>query len=536
MKENRQFAALAAGLLVLGLLLRFYQIDKLELWLDEALTGYLAHSEDWLHRVHNSPPLYFLLTRAWAALFGLEETSLRTLSALSSGLLVPLSMYAGRSIFSRNAGIAAGLLVAVSPISIYYAQEARPYALLVAELMLVYWMLWHTSFGHSRVAWAVLLAATTAALYTHNLAVIPVGLGYLLAVAHAWRLHDWKRCRVYLAAGAASAILFAPWLLWWTGTTEFHPQDMAWLAQFWNASATFQLPLDSLFSFYHAATALGGNVVQKQFFGEPVLAGMKVLGAAALLVLCLSAACAAYGSAKMRTGAAALTVLLVAPLLVLLAISFWKPVYLPGRYDLIAYPAFVLLAGLALAWLKDQIGARYGAVAAYLLCAVFLLPPGLRTLQFHGSEPVQNAEAAANYLAEQVGADDLVLMEDYRGIRTVYYLQLASYTWKNGQCENLEQEHTFTCRFLPLAMESAPAAVMRHQRAQANGALARDAAEVAADRAYNDIFLLIKSLETTGDGLTVNRSIAPVLGALQDEGYSIAEARPGLNLLRLRTR
>lgn len=534
LSKDRAFALWAAGLFGLGLLMRFHQIGEFELWLDEALTGYLAHSDDWLQRVHNSPPLYFLLVRAWAGFFGLEEASLRALSALSSALLVPLAMYTGRSVFSREAGLAAGIVVVLSPLGLYYGQEARPYALLVSELMFVYWMLWRTAFATHRGDWLLLLCGTAAAIYTHNLAVIPLALGYLLALVHAWTHADWARLRSYFMVGGAAVGLYIPWFVWWLNTTEFHPEDMQWLMDIWNLYTTWRLPLDSIFVFYHAADLTGANVIGTQFIREPALAGMTLLSIVGVLVFSALTAHTLWLNEQLRPGAAAALVLLVGPLLALLAISVWKPLYLRGRYDLIAYPAFVLLAGLCLSMIVQQLHGRRGKLVAYALCVVLLAPPVARTAQFYGAEKERTAAPAADYIHQHAEEGDLVLMEGRRGIRTLYYLRLSGYVWENGECRHPDLKRRFACRLLPISMETAPAAITRHWRAQRDGSLTRNAESIAKAQSYRDLFLLVKQLNDDSDPLQISGSMAPVVAELYELGYVIHQTRADLRLLHFR--
>lgn len=531
--NGRTFAIVAFFLFALGLGLRLLQIGEVEFWLDEALTGYLVHTEDWLYRVHNTPPLYFLLLRGWSALFGLDEASLRSLSAVSGAALIPLSMYAGRAIFGRDAGIAAGVVVLVSPISIYYAQEARPYALLTVELMLAYWMIWRVETHDRAATWVLLLLGTTAAIYTHSLSVIPLSAAYLIAVVKAYQRRQYSHVRLFLATGAASCFLYLPWFLWWINVTDFNPIDMEWLDYVWSSLPIWRFPVDSLFSFYHAASVEGQSLTGKQFHGTPALNGLPILSALALLTMLGLMLHAAVRKHRRRTDVVSLAILLFFPLFALLAVSFSKPVYLQGRYDLIAYPAFVLLSGFLLARLRDLVGTR-APVAAYALILTLLLPPMVRTVQFYMSDGgAGNSDAVAQFVADNATEGDLVLLEKGTGILTVYYLQLRGYHWTDRQCRNASEHREFDCRFLPLSLETAPAAITRHGRAERDGTLSTDAAAIVRDKRYDRIYLVAARLESNGNRLNMERSTGPVIEALADLGYAIVDVKPELDLLRL---
>ena len=115
--------------------LRFATIDQQSYWYDEAITASLLDGSllDVFRGVldtESTPPLYYVLGWAWAQVFGSDEASLRSLSALAGTLVVPVAFAAGRVVATARIGLAAAALAAVSPMLIWYSQEARAYALL----------------------------------------------------------------------------------------------------------------------------------------------------------------------------------------------------------------------------------------------------------------------------------------------------------------------------------------------------------------------------------------------------------------------
>lgn len=119
--------ALAVGL-------RFWRLDGQSLWADEgnsaalALRSWADISQAAAADIH--PPLYYWLLSLWVKLFGLSEIGLRSLSAVVGAATVGLTFDLGRRLFGRVAGLLAAFLLAVAPLPIAYAQEARMYALL----------------------------------------------------------------------------------------------------------------------------------------------------------------------------------------------------------------------------------------------------------------------------------------------------------------------------------------------------------------------------------------------------------------------
>jgi mannosyltransferase len=120
---------------VLGGALRFAALGKQGLWSDE-LHGVELAGRDLLaiwenSRVDLHPPLYYALV--YILLQGLPptEANVRLLSAISSLAAIPiLGIYLERN-YGRAAAIAGMLFLTLSPVQIYYAQEARAYAMSV---------------------------------------------------------------------------------------------------------------------------------------------------------------------------------------------------------------------------------------------------------------------------------------------------------------------------------------------------------------------------------------------------------------------
>ncbi len=166
LKPLHHYLALAA-LLLLGLSLRFWQLESKPLWLDEVLTGLftLGHSTqdlplnqflplralDQIFRFQPNqtcaviaqrlatesvhPPLFFCLLYAWMGwcLSWLPPGSwiwaMRALPALFGVAAIAASYWLNRLAFSPAAGLLAAGLMAVSPFAVYLSQEGRHYTL-----------------------------------------------------------------------------------------------------------------------------------------------------------------------------------------------------------------------------------------------------------------------------------------------------------------------------------------------------------------------------------------------------------------------
>src|SRR5262245_255326 len=132
-----------AAVLALSLALRLHELGDRSLWLDEGISLWLARRpwDDLLPTLathDESPPLYFALLHLWRA-GGENEAALRLPSVLAGVLAVALGAALGTALGGRGAGLLAALFLAVSPVQVHHAQEARMYAQVSALTLAVTW-------------------------------------------------------------------------------------------------------------------------------------------------------------------------------------------------------------------------------------------------------------------------------------------------------------------------------------------------------------------------------------------------------------
>jgi mannosyltransferase len=161
--------ALFLAVLAVAAFLRFDKLGAPSYWLDEILgdmlTTHHAHGPWWhwltgLEREHGS--LYYAAQLA-ARAFGPDEFAGRLPAALFGLAAIPLVFLAARVLGGWAAGAAAAIVLAVSPLHVYYSREARPYALLMLLTAVLLWALLQDRFG-------VAIAAMIAMVYTSAVA------------------------------------------------------------------------------------------------------------------------------------------------------------------------------------------------------------------------------------------------------------------------------------------------------------------------------------------------------------------------------
>ncbi len=259
---KRNYLALLA-ILLLAFAVRVYHLDSQSLWYDEAVTAQVASQgiaelTRWTAD-DIQPPLYYYAAAGWLRVAGRGEWALRFPSAFFGTLTVPLMWAVALRLFGRRrsgraAALAAALLAALSPLYIYYAQEARMYTQLtflglLAGYALLRWTMddgrwtmdhrsrtmddgrWtmdHRSQtmeqsssmvdGPSSVPWWLLfIIASAALLYTHYFGVfllIAYGVCFMIGWLIAWARGStrWRTLVAFAVACLGIALLYLPWL------------------------------------------------------------------------------------------------------------------------------------------------------------------------------------------------------------------------------------------------------------------------------------------------------------------------------------
>jgi uncharacterized membrane protein len=250
--------SVAIALLILGTFFRFYHLDEKVYWLDEARTSlrmsghtktefiqatykgeaigldtlqqYQRPGEaDWgdtfnaLRGNAEHTPLYFVLARLWTETFGYSVATIRSLSAVISLLVFPCLFWLCRELFKEESVAWVALaIVAISPLHVLYAQEARPYSLWTAMTLLSSAVLLWAMRSPHRNRWIVYGTTIALGLYTQLLfALVAIAQGLYVVIAQQAYGADHraiapKRRSIvlgYLLATLGGVLAFVPWLV-----------------------------------------------------------------------------------------------------------------------------------------------------------------------------------------------------------------------------------------------------------------------------------------------------------------------------------
>ncbi len=256
--------SLVIVLLIIGIFFRFVNIDRKLYWCDEVYTslrisGYLQQEMDRefrdghlvsVHDLHKYQypnlekntadtikgliaeesqlsPLYFVLVRWWVDLFGHSIAIVRSFSAFISLLTFPCLYWLCRELFeSRLIAWIAISIVAVSPVHIVYAQEARPYSLSIVAVLLSSAALLHAMRLQTKKSWGIYVASLTLGLYTQLFfGFVIIAQSIYIILLERWRLTQ-KLLHYFLAVGLG-VLTFAPWM--WIFITHPTPGNLRWV-------------------------------------------------------------------------------------------------------------------------------------------------------------------------------------------------------------------------------------------------------------------------------------------------------------------
>ena len=208
------------GLLVLivlgGALLRFAGLGSESIWLDEVTSILIARMDvpsmvAWTAAdIH--PPLYYFVLHFWLG-FGESEFAVRSLSAVFGVCTIVIVYALARELFDPGVGLLSALLLALSPMHIWYSQEARMYAMVTALSLMASYLLVLALRTRKTRYWLGYLLFSVLALYTHYFALFVLLFQNLFIVLWLWRhkaeRHLWRR---WLLIELGVGLLFLPWV------------------------------------------------------------------------------------------------------------------------------------------------------------------------------------------------------------------------------------------------------------------------------------------------------------------------------------
>ena len=355
-------------------------IGRKPLWLDEALDVQWTHLgwHDYLSLTFRSEmgqAVWLLLLKPWLSIAGHGEVAARAPSVLFAAAACALLVPVGRTLLgSRQAGAAAGLLMACSAFVVHWEQQARTYTLaLFASVAVTYLFL--RALRSSGWRWWLLYALVgVVAVYTHFF----VGLVLVAHAAAAFAFRP-RPGRPAIYAGFTVVLLALP-------------------------AAAFAIDMSPARGFIPPLTLDGFTAELHLLAG-----GRWAIAAAAVAGAVLAAARVDRWKALLLLG------WLVVPLAATAALSIGHPSFI-ARYLICVVPA----ASLCGAYLLTRIPRWWGAAAVVATCAWALGP----VADWYRSPFSEDWRAAAAYVdTSRAESDHLTVTTDWLTLVSGYYMK-----------------------------------------------------------------------------------------------------------------
>jgi len=325
--------------------------------------------------------------KIWIGLAGDREFALRFPSVFASILMIPVAWAAGRRLREPAAAWAGAILTAASPLYLWYAQEARMYALLALESALLLFLLLPSGRGASlsprrQIAALMTLLAMILTHYTAFLLVPALGL---------WALAQPRRDLRRVALG-----LLIPLLPLGLAVPVLYQRLTSGLD--WVYRDYFFVPLNVILTDLLRASAFGLFP-----YGDPrswplqwLWVGMIGVGIWTL-------------SQRMPGASVLLLGVFFGPPLGLYALSYLKPVYQNIRYLFVSVPSAYLLASVGLAALARR--SPWGMFLPGIFLLIGMLFGDYR--YFADPYPLKDDwRGALAWVGERAALEDLIILQD----------------------------------------------------------------------------------------------------------------------------
>ncbi|MBV9805510.1 MAG: glycosyltransferase family 39 protein [Solirubrobacterales bacterium] len=359
--------AVVGGTAALAIALCLIEMSTRSLWLDEAATVAIASqhgSAFWSAISHDGGNMlgYYALMHVLIGWFGHAAFVLRLPSALAAGGAAGAVSLLALRLFDQRVAAAAGLLTAVSLPLVFWGQDGRGYALMVALVagsFCAFAAIVQADRGEHGT-WIAYVALTALSVYASFVAVLVVPAQLLLLAS---RPRAWRR------VASALVVCGVSWV------------PLAVLAATRGSGQLFWISRPTLTSEKQVILALTSAGFEPNFHPTFVASGLAILSVALLLAACLAAVRSRHWGAQL-----AAAWLLVPLVLMWLESLVGQPIF-TARNLLVSLPAVALLLG----WLLARTRVGWAVLAVLLVARAVALAPS------YGTSP-ENWRAASAYV------------------------------------------------------------------------------------------------------------------------------------------
>ncbi len=214
-KKINIYMVLLLLIIICGVFVRFYGISSKSFWLDEAVSAHyssnpISENLKWVISDIN-PPLYNIILAGWIRIFGISETAIRSLSVIFGSVCILLVYFIGKLMFSRKVGLVSAAMLALSPIQVYFSQEARSYAMfgMLSLISFIYYYKYAVSGSRKNIV--PYLISTVLMLYTHNYGIL------VIVIQNVWFVvkyfDKFRKLKDWIVIQSILFLMYLPWVL-----------------------------------------------------------------------------------------------------------------------------------------------------------------------------------------------------------------------------------------------------------------------------------------------------------------------------------
>lgn len=164
-------------------------------------------------REDGNPPLFYIIMRLYAELFGASDIALKIFVILLGTLEVPVLYLIARRFLSQEQALQLAMMLAFAPPVVRYGTMIRPYVLMPMMSLLSVWFFMRT-LTEKKPIWPICYGVATTALFcTHFWGVfVAVGEGATVMIGLLGRWINREQFINWCKGVGVSVIAFLPWL------------------------------------------------------------------------------------------------------------------------------------------------------------------------------------------------------------------------------------------------------------------------------------------------------------------------------------
>ncbi len=408
MKLSNRELILLLLIIIVGLFLRIYNLEKESFWVDEGYSV-VTSGLDLIKIVEAArkdvhPPLYYLILHFWMGWFGDSEFSVRFLSALLGTLSIFVTYKVGSLIFDNKTGLLGSLILGFSVFHIWYSQETRNYNLMVLLTLFSYYFFIRLLVKKNIKILSGYVIFSSLLMYTHV-----YGLFILISQNVYFAIHNLSQqncktsAKTWCLLQFVLLVLYIPWII-------------PLIEQISSIQTGFWIPKPTIKSVGGAFLKYSGSYSLMLFFvafsALALVSPEKIEGRINLRNPIESAAGYLW---KVRLShvdkSFMLLIWLFVPIVLPFMISqFTTPIYLK-TYTIGASPAFYLLASKGIRNITDKLAASAVIVALVVLSLISIK-------EYYIEINKEQWREVASHIDNKAATGDLILMND--GFHTRY--------------------------------------------------------------------------------------------------------------------